>query len=111
MKTSELIQKLNLRVFNSNQISDAEITGGYTSDLLSDVMGNAAPGQAWLTLQTHKNVAAIASLKDLSAIVLVNNNTPENDMLEAAENEGIAVLGSQLPAFELSAAIYNALQV
>lgn len=109
MKISEIIQKLQLRVFNQKMIHDIEISGGYTSDLLSDVMGNAAPSQIWITLQTHKNVAAIASLKDLAAVLLVNNNIPEADMLEAAENEGIAVLGSELPAFELSAAVYNAL--
>ena len=42
-------------------------------------MGSAEAGSAWITLQTHKNVMAIASLKELSAIILVKGFKPEED--------------------------------
>ena len=79
---------MNLTVFCGQENLNREIKGGYTSDLLSDVMGFAREGQVWITLQTHKNVLAIASLKELAAILLVKGNKPEDDMLEQAVEEG-----------------------
>jgi len=50
MKVRELVEKLNLKVYSGESGLDNEITGGYTSDLLSDVMGFAKDGQIWVTL-------------------------------------------------------------
>ena len=63
MKVKELVEKLNLKVLSGEKGLDREIDGCYISDLLSDVMGNAMEGNIWITLQTHKNVMAVASLK------------------------------------------------
>jgi hypothetical protein len=60
--------------------------------LLSDVMGNAAEDEVWITLQTHQNIMAIASLKDLAAVVLVKGLEPEDDTLAHSEEEGIPLL-------------------
>ena len=71
MKVKEIVDSLGLKVFSGTEGLDRDVEGGYTSDLLSDVMGHSDAGQLWVTLQTHKNVMAIASLKELAAIVLV----------------------------------------
>ena len=68
MTVKDLIEKMNLTVFCGEQNLDREIKGGYVSDLLSDVMGFAQEGNVWVTLQTHKNVIAIASLKELACV-------------------------------------------
>jgi len=109
MKVKDIITTLDLKIFGGSQGLDREITGGYTSDLLSDVMGHADNGKIWITLQTHKNVIAIASLKELAAVILIKGNTPDADMLVQAEEEGIPVLGSNNQAFELTGQIYNLL--
>lgn len=106
MKVKELVEQLNLQVFCGEENMDNEIKGGYASDLLSDVMGFAREGHVWITLQTHKNVIAIASLKELAAIVLVKGNQPEPDMLEQAKEEGIPVLGTTEQTFETVGRIY-----
>lgn len=98
---------MNLTVFCGQDNLDREIKGGYTSDLLSDVMGFAREGQVWITLQTHKNVLAIASLKELAAILLVKGNKPEEDMLEQAIDEGIPVLGTDAQTFETTGKVYQ----
>ena len=98
---------MNLTVFCGQDNLDREIKGGYTSDLLSDVMGFAREGQVWITLQTHKNVLAIASLKELAAILLVKGNKPEEDMLEQAVDEGIPVLGTDAQTFETTGKVYQ----
>lgn len=107
MKILDLVTLLNLEVYGGKTGLKNEINGGYTSDLLSDVMGNANSGDLWITLQTHKNVIAIASLKDLAAVLLINNNKPELDMLKQADEEGIPVLGTSMKSFEVSAKLYN----
>jgi len=109
MQVKDIITILELKVFGGNQGLDREITGGYTSDLLSDVMGHADSGKIWITLQTHKNVIAIASLKELAAVILIKGFEPDADMLAQAEEEGIPVLGSSDQAFEITGKLYNML--
>jgi serine kinase of HPr protein (carbohydrate metabolism regulator) len=110
MTVKQLKEKLGLKVFGGEQGLANEISGGYVSDLLSDVMGNSDTGQVWITLQTHKNVMAIASLKDLAAIILVKNHEPEEDTLAQSNEEGIPLLGTDMSTFELSGKIYELLK-
>ena len=109
MKVSELVTQLGLKIHGGRSGLDREITGGYTSDLLSDVMGHANAGKIWITLQTHKNVMAIASLKELAAVVLVKGYEPEVDMQLQSDIEAVPVLGTTEEAFEISGKIYKLL--
>jgi len=106
MKVSELIEKLGLTVYTGAVGVEREIAGGYTSDLLSDVMGNAKEGNVWITLQNHMNVIAIASLKELACIILVKGITPAPEIIEKAIAEEIPVLGSNENTFNLNGKIY-----
>ncbi|MCK9208039.1 MAG: DRTGG domain-containing protein [Salinivirgaceae bacterium] len=110
MTVKEIIATLQLTLVGGGQGMDKEVTGAYTSDLLSDVMGNINEGNVWITLQTHKNVMAIASLRDASAVILVKGLQPDVDMLEKANDEGIPVLVTELPAFEISGKLYQLLK-
>jgi predicted transcriptional regulator len=110
MKVSELTEKLDLKVYSGRKGLSRDITGGYVSDLLSDVMGNADAGEVWLTLQTHKNIMAIASLKDLAAILLVGGNKPDEDTARQSDLEEIPILGTSLPAFEVAGKVYDLLK-
>ncbi len=106
MKVSDLVKKYKLKVFAGAQGLDNEISGGYVSDLLSDVMGNAAENEVWITLQTHQNVMAIASLKDLAAIILVKGFEPDEDTLERSQDEGIPLLGTDKGTFEMAGKLF-----
>lgn len=107
MTVKELVEKLGLTIFCGENCLDREIHGGYASDLLSDVMGFAKEGNVWVTLQTHKNVIAIASLKEIAAVVLVKNNKPEEDALAQAKEEDIILLGTSEEAFDIVGKIYQ----
>jgi predicted transcriptional regulator len=109
MKVSELVEKLGLNVFSGQNGLDREIKGGYVSDLLSDVMGNASEGEVWITLQVHQNVLAIASLKDLAAVILVNNLEPQENTVRHSNDEGIPVLGTSFSTFEISGKVHQIL--
>ena len=110
MKVQDIVDELGLKVCSGFTGLNREIEGGYTSDLLSDVMGNAAENQVWVTLQTHKNIMAIASLKELAAIILVKGYEPEIDAAEQSNVEGIPILSSEEEAFELTGKLFELLQ-
>ncbi|MCX8036622.1 MAG: serine kinase [Candidatus Sumerlaeia bacterium] len=107
MKLSEIIQRLGLAVCTHPERGDTEVTGGYSGDLLSDVIANAQAGQVWVTIQTHSNVVAVAALKDLAAVVLANGRTPQDDTLRKAEEQNVILLTSGMTSFELAGKIYE----
>jgi len=107
VKLTELVQKLNLSVRSAKECLDREITGGYASDLLSDVLANGEEGNVWITLQLHQNIIGVASMKDLAGIILVNGREPEPETVEKAEAENIPVMVSELPTFELVGRLYK----
>ena len=107
MKVSDLVEKFSLKVFSGKSGLENDVSGGYVSDLLSDVMGNAVEGQVWITLQSHQNVMAIAALKDLAAVILVKGFTPEPEMINHSEKEGIPVLGTDMDTFKIAGKLYH----
>ena len=107
MKLKELAEQLNLDVRSAKNSLEREVSGGYASDLLSDVLGNSQEGNVWITLQIHQNIVAVASMKDLAGIILVNKREPEQETIEKAEEEDIVIMVSELPAFELVGRLYK----
>ncbi|MEW6215969.1 MAG: serine kinase, partial [Nitrospirota bacterium] len=89
MKLQEIVDSLSLEVKTASSNLTREVTGGYVSDLLSDVIANSKEGNIWVTLQTHQNIVAVATLKELSGIILVNNRNPDTETSKKAEREGI----------------------
>lgn len=107
MKVYELIEKMSLTVYTGEVGLDREISGGYVSDLLSDVMGSGEEGNVWITLQNHLNIVAVASLKELACIILVKGIVPVPDVVEKAVGEGIPVLGSPENTYQLTGKIFQ----
>lgn len=107
MNIEEIAKELNLKVVAGAGGVDRNVSGGYASDLLSDVMGNATEGSLWITLQTHKNVMAIASLRDLAGVILVNGNRPDQEMALQADTENIPVMVTDEPAFTVAGRLYQ----
>jgi predicted transcriptional regulator len=107
MKLREVVQKLNIKVICGEEFLDNEVTGGYCSDLLSDVMGHAQEGHVWITIQVHKNIVAVALLKELSAIMLVQGLIPNEDTVETAREQNIPILQTSEPAFGIAGKLYN----
>lgn len=109
MKTSEL-GTLGFTCLQ-DRFDDAELTGGYTSDLLSDVMANLQEGQVLITLQAHKNTIAVASLADAAAVVFCHGRKVTDDVVEVAAQEGIALFSSSENQFDTTRAVAKALGV
>ena len=108
MTVREAAKALDARIVQ-DEFDDRELTGAYTSDLLSDVMANAKDGGALLTIQAHKNTVAVATLVNISVIVVCNNRPLPEDMLAAAKDEGIAVILTGENQFTVSGKLYGLL--
>ena len=109
MNLNEIIKKLQLSIISGEENLDTEVSGGYSSDLLSDVIANSHEKDLWITLQTHQNIIAVAKLKDLAGIIIVNNREPLENTIEKAKEEKVPLLCSSLQAFEISGKLFSLL--
>jgi len=107
MNVAEVAIKIDGTLITEKAPTDGEVRGGYASDMLSDVMANSHEGDVWVTLQKHVNIVAVASLKGLAAIVLVNSRKPEPDALARAEEAGIPIISTPLQAFDVIGVLYS----
>ena len=107
MKLQEIIDSLSLKVETPSADLNREVSGAYVSDMMSDVMGNAKDGFIWITIQVHLNIIAVASLKNLSGIILVNSRVPAEDTLKKAMEENIPIMTTPLSAFDLVGRLYS----
>ena len=79
---------------------DREIEGVYAGDLLSWVMGRAKEGQAFVTIMTNINVLAVASLLDLSCVILCEDAEVPESLIDSAAEKGINLLKTDHPCYE-----------
>lgn len=107
MKVRELAVKLKLKLFAGEGGLEREITGVYIGDLLSRVMSNSESGNAWITIHAHVNIAAVASLNELSCIIIPEGLEPEKNTAEKAAAENIPILGSTLNTYSLACRMYE----
>ena len=107
MTLQEIADQLGFQVRAGAGRLSATVGGGYASDLLSDVMAHAGPEDLWITLQTHQNIVAVAVVKELAGIVVVNGREPDEDTIVKAEEEGVALMTSEISTFELAGRLYR----
>lgn len=84
---------------------DREICGVYCGDLLSWVMGRAKCDDLWITIMSNINVVAVASLADVSCVLLAEGTSLEQEVIETAKSKGVNILCSQLPIYETAVAV------
>ena len=89
--------------------TDTDIQSVYTSDLLSDVLGNAPDNCILITIQAHRNTVAVATTKDSPAIIVCNDRPIPADMISAAEQEHIAVFLTDKNQYTISGMLYKKL--
>jgi len=88
--------------FSAVCIPDGErtIDGVYCGDLLSWVMGRAQSDNAWITIMSNLNVVAVASLIDVSCIILSENVELDEQVLEVALQKQINILKTPLTTYQ-----------
>ena len=84
---------------------EKEINGAYVGDLLSWVMGNATAGNVWVTIMSNSNIVAVASLTDVSCILLAEGVEIDRSIVDVAVNKGVNILATKLSSYEASVQI------
>ena len=109
MKLDEIARKLDLTLLTPETPAarEVDVTRGYASDLLSDVLAHAPEGGLLVTLQVHLNVIAVASHAELAAVVFAGGRKPEPDVVEKATAEGIALFLSADETFDVVGRLYR----
>ncbi len=88
----EIIEKLGLETVSSVRLTNRPVAGGYAADLLSCAMKGAKKDYLWVTLQSHLNVVAVASLLNLAGVIITEGNRPDPETLARAEEEKVPLI-------------------
>ena len=107
MTLREMIGKLELTVVAETGALDETVSGGYVSDLLSHVMGQAKAGQIWVTMQGHQNIIAVASLVGLVAVIVAGGVEPEEQTVVKARDQEVVLCKTNLSTYEVVGRLYN----
>ena len=99
MTVYELSQHSQFNVLTMTE-PEREINGVYIGDLLSWVMGKAQYDNVWITIMSNINVIAVASLSDVSCVLLAEDVTLDNEVLSTAKQKGINILSTPMSAYD-----------
>ena len=107
MTINELIELIPMETLSGEQNLNREISGGFSSDMMSNVIAKGTEGEIWITFQTHLNVVAIALMKKMAGVILIQNRTLIPKALERAKAENLPVLITPLSSYELAGRLYK----
>ena len=88
--------------------AEADLTGCYISDLLSDVLAHANPGMLWVTIQIHRNVISCALTKDIGTVLFTCGRKPDRAVVAEADAEGIVLLTTKQTTYEAAGKLWEA---
>ena len=108
MTVQEMAERLDLKPVNVSD-PDREFRGDYIGDLLSWVMGNAQADDVWITIMSNVNTLAVASLADVSCVLLAENVTLDAETAAAAASRGINVLSTPKSAYDAAVEIHGSI--
>lgn len=106
MKVKEIADKLGLEKLTA--LHDKDVDGVYISDMISDIIANARPGNLLITVQVHANAIAAANLVDVCGIVVAQGKKPTDEVLRMADKAKISVFGTALGRWEVATKLYEA---
>ena len=101
MTVEQLIKAANLESI-ALPSPERELGGAYIGDLLSWVMGRAREDDAWITIMSNSNIIAVATLADVSCIILAEGVTPDEGVAATAQAKGVNLLSSKESAYEIA---------
>ena len=108
MLVNDLAEKFDLSIVAGKNGLDREVKEGYCGDLLSEIMGNAPAGCAWMTVQGHQNIVAVAVLREMAAIIITGGQKPDEETIQKADQEGIPILLWPNSSYHLAGRIFGA---
>ncbi len=108
MNLKKIIDSLELTVLTEpRDFSQIEVSGGYTSDLLSCVMAGAQSNYLWMTLQAHLNIVAVAALLEVAAVIITEDAQPDQATIDKANQQSVILLSTPQKNFEIDGKLWE----
>ncbi len=108
MTVNELVSRAGLTAAALPD-GEREIAGVYIGDLLSWVMGRASSGDAWITIMSNRNIAAVATLADTACVILAEGVQPDEGVAQLANEKGINLLLCEDSAYAMAVRLHDCL--
>ncbi|MCX7885954.1 MAG: DRTGG domain-containing protein [Verrucomicrobiae bacterium] len=106
MKVQQVLELLAAELLAGD--ADGDVHGCYVGDLLSDVLASAKPHVLWITVQVHRNVVSVASMKDIPVVLITRGRKLDPQTVAEAEEAGLTVLSTPLTSYEAAGRLWEA---
>ena len=107
MKLIEIVKQLEADIHTVKNQMDIDICSACGSDLMSDVMAFSKENALLLTGLINAQVIRTAEMMDIKVIVFVRGKKPQTNMIQLANDKGIALLSTEHPMFVACGKLYQ----
>ena len=107
MTIADMVRVLNARVLRGGDKLDTPVYTACCSDLMSDVLAFVDEKTVLITGLTNPHVIRTSEMLDLKCLVFARGKVPTEDILEAAEEQGLVVITTKLTAFTTCGMLYE----
>ena len=108
MKISQISELLNAKVLCCEDLLDSEVCSACGSDMMSDVLAFVKNQAVLLTGLVNPQVIRTAEMMDMRCVVFVRGKKPTFDIIDLAEECGIAILTTDERMYAACGKLYAA---
>ena len=110
MKIADLVQIIDGKFvcYSSEEDKNRDITHGFASDLMSDVLTLNKDNIVLITGLANIQTIRTAEMADISCIVFARNKKVSTEMIEMAKANGTVIIGCNSTVFNISGKLYKA---
>ena len=107
MKISTLKELLEADILCGEEMMEVDVHSACGSDMMSDVLAFVKDQAVLLTGLVNLQVIRTAEMMDMHCVVFVRSKRPTLDMIEAAQESGIALLSTDKRMYEACGVLYT----
>ena len=107
MTINKIKELLGAEILCGTESLDKDVHSACGSDMMSDVLAYVKDQAVLLTGLVNAQVIRTAEMMDMLCIVFVRSKQPSKDMLELAEECGIAVMSTPMRMYDACGILYS----
>ncbi len=108
MTIKDMVNILHARVLCGEERLDTPVYTACCSDLMSDVLAFVNEKTVLITGLANPHVLRTADMLDLKCLVYVRSKVPNEEIIEQADEQGLAVIATRETAFTACGLLYQA---
>ena len=108
MTIKDMVDILDARVLCGEERLDTPVYTACCSDLMSDVLAFVNEKTVLITGLANPHVLRTADMLDLKCLVYVRSKVPNEEIIEQADEQGLAVIATRETAFTACGLLYQA---